>query len=129
MNDPSRIIDVEKASLLSLKAELLRKKEEAKTSVPIQTPIVKKDSHKLKSKTIPKTSTSKETNSKTIEYDDSIQNDAIRRKLEAKAKYYDKMMKSSGSLNSDDNSLILFNKKAQQNRDQNDSDSEDESGM
>lgn len=33
--------------------------------------------------------------------------------LEAKAKYYDKMMKSRGSLNSDENCLVMFNKKAQ----------------
>ena len=33
--------------------------------------------------------------------------------LEAKAKYYDKMMKSKGSLNSDENCLVMFNKKVQ----------------
>lgn len=36
-----------------------------------------------------------------------------RKILEAKTKYYEKMVKSKGNLNSDDHSLVMFNKKSQ----------------
>lgn len=45
------------------------------------------------------------------EIEDSNLLNKSRKILEAKAKYYDKMMKSKGSMNSDENCLVMFNKK------------------
>lgn len=47
------------------------------------------------------------------EIEDSNLLNKSKKMLEAKAKYYDKMMKSKGSLNSDENCLVMFNKKEQ----------------
>lgn len=118
MNDPTKRIDVEKSSLLSLKAELLRKQEEVlknKKSVPS---IVKTSSNKIGKDLSRKYIKSNKNISGAAgaivdECEDSSLISKSSRILEAKAKYYDRMMKSKGALNSDDNSLVLFNKKAQ----------------
>lgn len=119
MNDPTKRIDVEKSSLLSLKAELLRKQEEVlknKKSVPafVKNPKVKNHVSKVEAKDA--------TGAKSIEYEDSSLISKSRKILEAKAKYYDQMMKSKGGLNSDDHSLVLFNKKTQHDRNESDDD-------
>lgn len=123
MNDKSKVIDVEKSSLLSLKAELLRKQEEAfkhKKEVPKKVEKVTKLKSSLKSGD----EKSKESKSgvKIVEYEDSSLIAKSQKILEAKAKYYEKMVKSRGSLNSDENCLVMFNKKERPR----DSDEEDQ---
>lgn len=119
MNDPTKRIDVEKSSLLSLKAELLRKQEEVlknKRSVPSF----------VKSGKIKETATvTKTEGAKVIQHEDSALLARSKKILEAKAKYYDKMTKSKGGMNSDDHSLVLFNKKTQIEK-RNDEDDGDE---
>lgn len=122
MNDPTKRIDVEKSSLLSLKAELLRKQEEVlrnKKSVPA---FVKPSSKKTSD--VVKSDSKKVSGAKVAEVEDSSLISKSRRVLEAKAKYYDRMVKSRGGTNSDDNSLVLFNRKTQ--LDKNHSDDEDD---
>lgn len=113
--------------LLSLKAELLRKQEEvnkikkpnvldpfaARFSKHI--PKSKKDKKKSEEKP-PKTPSSERVKSgKQIEEDQEM---LVKSKkiLEAKAKLYDRMTNSGGSLNSDDTCLVQFNKKKQDDR-------------
>lgn len=122
MNDPTKRIDVEKSSLLSLKAELLRKQEEVlknKKSVPI---FVKSNSKKVKDPSKQAESSSNSVGAKVEECEDSALMSRSRKILEAKAKYYDKMMKSKGALNSDDHSLVMFNRKTQIEKDDSDED-------
>lgn len=121
MNDPTRRIDVEKSSLLSLKAELLRKQEEVlknkNKSVPefVKTKKLKDPS---KTKIVEKGS-----GATVAECEDSTLFNKSRRILEAKAKYYEKMTKSKGGMNVDNHSLVQFNRKAQMDKE--DSDGED----
>lgn len=118
MNDPTKRIDVEKSSLLSLKAELLRKQEEVlknKKSVPAFVKQTKKFNAKLETKTVP--------NGKIAEVEDSSMISKSRKILEAKAKYYDRMVKSKGTI-SDENSLVMFNKKKDQPERNSESDDE-----
>lgn len=112
MNDPTKRIDVEKSSLLSLKAELLRKQEEVLKNKKVVPAYVKTTNKKLKG-TDASTSESKTSGVKIIEHEDSNLIARSQKILEAKAKYYDQMMKNKGGMNSDDNSLVLFNKKSQ----------------
>lgn len=94
MNDPTKRIDVEKSSLLSLKAELLRKQEEVlknKKSVPAFV----KSSSKIK---ITKHESKSSTGVKVEECEDSSLLSKSKKILEAKAKYYDRMMKSKGMI-------------------------------
>lgn len=110
MNDPTKRIDVEKSSLLSLKAELLRKQEEVLKNKKLVPEFVKNK------KSVPAANSTESKHSagvKTLEYEDSSMLSKSRKILEAKAKYYDQMMKSKGGLNTDDHSLVLFNRKAQ----------------
>lgn len=111
MNDPTKRIDVEKSSLLSLKAELLRKQEEVLKNKKLVPDFVK--NKKTVSTAAKPTESKHSTGIKTLEYEDSSLLSKSRKILEAKTKYYDQMMKSKGGLNSDDHSLVLFNRKAQ----------------
>lgn len=63
-----------------------------------------------------KTRTNPVSKSKEIELEDSAQLTRSKKMLEAKAKYYDKMVKAGGSRNDDDNSLVMFNQKHQDTR-------------
>lgn len=119
MNDPTKRIDVEKSSLLSLKAELLRKQEEVLKNKKAVPTYVKTTNKRLKASAA---STTSESGVRIIEHEDSSLIARSQKILEAKAKYYDQMMKNKGEVNSDDHSLVMFNKKAQIER----SDSDEE---
>lgn len=126
--------------LLSLKAELLRKQEEVnkfkKPSVSdpfaarVSKQLPKSSRDKKKSNETPKTkSTEKLEKVKQNEEDHEILAKS-KRILEAKAKLYDKMTNSGGSLNSEDTCLVQFNRKKQDERQsfgtsESDSDSDD----
>uniref|UniRef100_A0A4Y0BIB7 CCDC174 alpha/beta GRSR domain-containing protein n=1 Tax=Anopheles funestus TaxID=62324 RepID=A0A4Y0BIB7_ANOFN len=121
MNDPNRKIEIDKSSLLSLKAELLRKQEEvgrakASTSiedfVPKRAPKAEKHESTTRKERREKKDKSKEKPVVT-ELEDSAQLVRSKQMLQAKAKYYDRMVAAGGSLNSDENSLVMFNKKKQ----------------
>lgn len=122
MNDPTKRIDVEKSSLLSLKAELLRKQEEVSRNKKVVPAFVKTTNKKLHASVASSTSDLKSSSVKIIEYEDSNLIARSKKILEAKAKYYDQMMKNKGGVNTDDHSLVLFNKKSQIEK----SDSDDE---
>lgn len=62
---------------------------------------------------------------KVTELEDSSQLARSKKMLEAKAKYYDKMTKAGGSLNSDENCLVMFNQKHQAARYDESSEEED----
>lgn len=118
MNDPTKRIDVEKSSLLSLKAELLRKQEEVLKNKKTVPAYVKQTSKKLLASAPSIAGSSKSSGgAKMEEYEDSNLMSRSRKILEAKAKYYDQMMKNKGTTNSDDHSLVLFNRKTQMERD------------
>uniref|UniRef100_A0A182NQR2 CCDC174 alpha/beta GRSR domain-containing protein n=1 Tax=Anopheles dirus TaxID=7168 RepID=A0A182NQR2_9DIPT len=121
MNDPNRKIEIDKSSLLSLKAELLRKQAEvgrAKATssiedfVPKKVPKPEKDAD---SSTKRKERREKKAKSQptVTELEDSAQLARSKQMLQAKAKYYERMVASGGALNSDENSLVMFNKKKQ----------------
>uniref|UniRef100_A0A182MDD3 CCDC174 alpha/beta GRSR domain-containing protein n=1 Tax=Anopheles culicifacies TaxID=139723 RepID=A0A182MDD3_9DIPT len=121
MNDPNRKIEIDKSSLLSLKAELLRKQEEvgrakASTSiedfVPRRVSKPEKDESSARKERRERKDKSKE-KTLAIELEDSAQLARSKQMLQAKAKYYDRMVAAGGSLNSDENSLVMFNKKKQ----------------
>lgn len=122
MNDPTKRIDVEKSSLLSLKAELLRKQEEVLKNKKTVPAFIKNPKVKTKTASSSKVESKDAAGAKSIEYENSGLISKSRRILEAKAKYYDQMMKSKGGLNSDDHSLVLFNKKTQYEKDESDDD-------
>lgn len=117
MNDPSKRIDVSKSSLLSLKAELLRKKEEASKSNTNQSlnTFVPKKLTKISKNDNKKESSVKETKDLT-ESEDSALLLKSKKMLEAKCKFYDRMVTSGGKLNSDENCLVMFNKKKQSSK-------------
>lgn len=117
MNDPTKRIDVEKSSLLSLKAELLRKQEEVLKNKRL-IPFAKPSSAKIKTSSTSKDDSKKSEGVKVAQYEDSAQMAKSRKVLEAKAKYYDRMVKSRGGLNSDDHSLVLFNRKTQMEKEE-----------
>lgn len=107
MNDPSKRIEIEQSSLMSLKAELLRKQSEVQKN--------KKQNFVPKLKKI-----SKDVNiEKAVTQDVEVNEDHAKRLkiLEAKSKYYDKMMKEK--VNSD---LVLFKNKLSQTSEQNQDD-------
>lgn len=114
MNDPSKRIDVSKSSLLSLKAELLRKKEEASKSSTNQSlnTFVPKKLTKISRNDNKKESSVKEKKDFT-ETEDSMLLLKSKKMLEAKGKFYDRMVSSGGKLNSDENCLVMFNQKKQ----------------
>lgn len=114
--------------LLSLKAELLRKQEEVnKIKKPQKIDlfaahnpkrISAASSHrsdKKKNETPPKSNAEKTANEKQAAEDFEMLAKS-KKVLEAKAKLYDKMTNSGGSLNSDDTCLVRFNKKKQDER-------------
>lgn len=111
MNDPSKRIEVEKSSLLSLKVEVLKKQEEIrkrKEENPEINKVVKKQKFE---KMVSKESESKKKEVKTFEVEDSSVLAKSKKMLEAKAKYYDRMSKGQSSDNPC--SLVLFSKKIQ----------------
>ncbi|EDV43482.1 uncharacterized protein Dana_GF16501 [Drosophila ananassae] len=122
MNDPNKKISVNLSSLLSLKAELLRKQHEVKLAKATKAAANEfrpskrsSDKEKVKSKERDyKRIGSSEDGSKVYEAEDPAQLEKSRRVLEAKSKYYDRMSRSGGSLNSDDNCLVMFNRKKQE---------------
>ncbi|XP_017036705.1 coiled-coil domain-containing protein 174 [Drosophila kikkawai] len=120
MNDPNKAISVNLSSLLSLKAELLRKQHEvrlAKASKPSATEFrpnrESRDKEKSKDHGYKAVGKSGD-DAKVYEAEDHAQLDKSRRVLEAKSKFYDRMSRSGGSLNSDDNCLVMFNRKKQE---------------
>lgn len=122
MNDPTKRIDVEKSSLLSLKAELLRKQEEVlKNKKEVSFAVKTKFKNSLK----PNGNIQKSSGAKIVEYEDSSLIAKSRKVLEAKAKYYEKMVKSKGNL-SDDHCLVMFNKKTQMKEKKESSDDDDD---
>ncbi|XP_023295296.2 coiled-coil domain-containing protein 174 [Lucilia cuprina] len=136
MNDPNKVINVNLSSLLSLKAELLRKQAEVNKAKVAQTATSssKKQeeytSHKQKNELAndydDNTSSKKNDKKKRVkeienhkeatvyEHEDSVLLEKSQKVLEAKAKFYERMQKSGGKLNSDDNCLVMFNKKKQE---------------
>ncbi|KAM8705980.1 hypothetical protein ACLKA7_010303 [Drosophila subpalustris] len=124
MNDPNKAISVNLSSLLSLKAELQRKQHEVKLAKatkasanefkPSQVASEREKSKSSSSKNSNYTEISRTDEVKVYETEDYAQLDKSRRVLEAKSKFYDRMSRSGGSLNSDDNCLVMFNRKRQE---------------
>uniref|UniRef100_A0A6P4E002 Coiled-coil domain-containing protein 174 n=1 Tax=Drosophila rhopaloa TaxID=1041015 RepID=A0A6P4E002_DRORH len=120
MNDPNKAISVNLSSLLSLKAELLRKQHEvrlAKATKASATEFRPSKSSADKEKSTDrgyKKVASNDDGAKVYEAEDYAQLDKSRRVLEAKSKFYDRMTRSGGNLNSDDNCLVMFNRKKQE---------------
>lgn len=101
--------------MLSLKAELLRKQEEitrAKSYNSIHDFIpkraVKPEKDKKEIKKVPA--------KKPTEIEDTALLMKSKKMLQRKAKYYEKMTTGGGSLNSDENCLVMFNQKHQETR-------------
>ncbi|KAJ6635176.1 Coiled-coil domain-containing protein [Pseudolycoriella hygida] len=116
MNDPNKRIDVNLSSLLSLKAELLRKHEEvskAKSSHIVGDFVPRKVEKHSEKMTKSKNTTTTANNQSSESYEDSEMLNHSKKILEAKSKFYDKMSAMGGSLNSDDNCLVMFNQKKQ----------------
>uniref|UniRef100_A0A1A9WJM7 CCDC174 alpha/beta GRSR domain-containing protein n=1 Tax=Glossina brevipalpis TaxID=37001 RepID=A0A1A9WJM7_9MUSC len=114
MNDPNKVINVNLSSLLSLKVELLRKQAEVNKAKALQAQdfnSVKKSKCKINER---KKILTKSGIVNVIEHEDTALLEKSRKVLEAKAKFYEKMTESGGKLNSDDNSLVLFNRKKQE---------------
>lgn len=133
MNDPNKAINVNLSSLLSLKAELLRKQAEVNkaksthaetqqneyTAKKLQTFINNRAaSEDAQSSKKNKKSRNKEVevgeNITVYEYEDTELMEKSKRVLEAKSKFYERMTRTGGQLNSDDNCLVLFNRKHQE---------------
>ncbi|XP_037955151.1 coiled-coil domain-containing protein 174 [Teleopsis dalmanni] len=125
MNDPNKVISVNLSALLSLKAELQRKKVEVTKAKNAEVPTEERSIKKSKSKD---ETTSKNKNeappkieqkedAKVYEVEDSALLEKSKRVLEAKAKFYDKMSRAGGKLNMDDNCLVQFNRKKQEDSD------------
>ncbi|XP_016941690.4 coiled-coil domain-containing protein 174 [Drosophila suzukii] len=120
MNDPNKAISVNLSSLLSLKAELLRKQHEVRVAKATQASTTdfrpsKSSTEKVESQDrgYKKVGSSND-GAKVYEAEDHAQLDKSRRVLEAKSKFYDRMSRSGGTLNSDDNFLVMFNRKKQE---------------
>ncbi|XP_037732851.1 coiled-coil domain-containing protein 174 [Drosophila subpulchrella] len=120
MNDPNKAISVNLSSLLSLKAELLRKQHEVRVAKATQASTTdyrpsKSSTDKVESQDrgYKKVGSSND-GAKVYEAEDPAQLDKSRRVLEAKSKFYDRMSRSGGTLNSDDNCLVMFNRKKQE---------------
>uniref|UniRef100_W8BN91 Coiled-coil domain-containing protein 174 n=1 Tax=Ceratitis capitata TaxID=7213 RepID=W8BN91_CERCA len=134
MNDPNKAINVNLSSLLSLKAELLRKQTEVnkakatQAKVPSQHNEYTSHAHSSNSASVGDSHTSKQNKkirSKEVrtgsdvtiyEHEDSELLEKSKRVLEAKSKFYERMTRTGGQLNSDDNCLVLFNRKHQDER-------------
>lgn len=116
--------------LLSLKAELLRKQNEvskAKSKQAAQ-PFIPKSFEKLnpKPKPVSRHEAAASRRAET-ELEENEQLERSKRILEAKSKFYDRMTATGGSLNSDDNCLVMFNVKKQTEKVQSSSSSSEES--
>ncbi|XP_011197097.1 coiled-coil domain-containing protein 174 [Zeugodacus cucurbitae] len=132
MNDPNKAINVNLSSLLSLKAELLRKQAEVNKAKTIQ---VQNQQNEYSSKKthifnncLPADEAkinqrNKKSGMKAVqagdditvyEHEDSELVEKSKRVLEAKSKFYERMTRTGGQLNSDDNCLVLFNRKHQE---------------
>lgn len=121
MNDPNKRIDVNLSSLMSLKAELLRKQAEVNKAkvtrsidnfVPSQMTSSTTETKKDKKENLKELIKDKDV--KVYEHEDTALLEKSQKVLVAKSKYYDRMTKSGGKLNSDDNCLVLFNRKKQE---------------
>lgn len=103
--------------MLSLKAELLRKHEEvtkAKSSHIVDNFVPRRGETHKERKTKSKDATATTTKSQRSEsYEDTEMLNRSKKILEAKSKFYDKMSATGGSLNSDENCLVMFNQKKQ----------------
>ncbi|XP_055610221.1 coiled-coil domain-containing protein 174-like [Uranotaenia lowii] len=130
MNDPNKKIEIDKSSLLSLKAELLRKQAEVSRAkafnsiddfVPKPAPkLPNASSNSGEGKSRHRSKTDKAKADKppdSVELEDSASMARSKKVLEAKARYYDRMVASGGALNSDENCLVMFNRKKQTDRD------------
>ena len=116
MNDPTKRIEVEKSSLLSLKVEVLKKQEEIRKRKEI-VPEFRKIANKQKITAVIKNNEEKKVEkAKVFEVEDSVEFEKSKKMLEAKAKYYDKMSKGSEG-KEDPACLVLFNKKKQDRND------------
>ncbi|KAG4077378.1 hypothetical protein HA402_009779 [Bradysia odoriphaga] len=117
MNDPNKRIDVNLSSLLSLKAELLRKHEEvtkAKSSHIVDNFVPRRgDKHKERKAKSNDSATTTTQRQHSESYEDTEMLSRSKKILEAKSKFYDKMSAAGGSLNSDENCLVMFNQKKQ----------------
>lgn len=108
--------------MLSLKAELLRKQQEvSKTTKPSATDPFqvfnsKRPNDKKKHSAKPKNVTEPVPEVSTKRDEDVEMLAKSKRVLEAKARLYDRMTASGGSLNSDDRCLVRFNQKKQDER-------------
>lgn len=107
------------SQLLSLKAELARKKNEASQTANAKFTglinpnlnLTKSSSGKSKERKAKAEAKSTKSKSCNDEYEDTQLLQKSQRVLEAKAKFYDKMTASGGSLNSDDTCLVMFSEK------------------
>lgn len=113
MNDPKKKIDVNLSSLLSLKAELVRKREEAKSQIHSSRGHFHQSFPKVIEKKISKMPPPPSAATVT-EHEDQMVLEKSKKVLESKAKFYEKMTQSGGALNSDENCLVLFNQKKQE---------------
>lgn len=98
-----------------MKAELLRKHDEvskAKSSHIVDNFVPRKIERHSEKRTKSKNSTTK-SDQTTESYEDSEMLTRSKKVLEAKSKFYDKMIATGGSLNSDENCLVMFNQKKQ----------------
>ncbi|XP_067645381.1 coiled-coil domain-containing protein 174 [Eurosta solidaginis] len=129
MNDPNKAINVNLSSLLSLKAELLRKQAEVNkakaTTVVSNQPneynsnrssYNSADRESKRDKKLRAKEVEKQDDATVYEHEDSQLLEKSRRILEAKSKFYERMTRTGGQLNSDDNCLVLFNRKHQDER-------------
>lgn len=102
--------------LLSLKAELLRKHEEvskAKSSHIVENFIPRKTEKHSEKTSKTKNATITKPQKECVSIEDSEALNRSKKILEAKSKYYDRMSAAGGSLNSDENCLVMFNQKKQ----------------
>ncbi|EDX12483.1 GD20196 [Drosophila simulans] len=120
MNDPNKAISVNLSSLLSLKAELLRKQHEVRvakatkgSAADFRPAKSAGNKEKFNDQGYKKVGSSDD-GAKVYEAEDHAQLEKSRRILEAKSKFYDRMSRNGGSLNSDDNCLVMFNRKKQE---------------
>ncbi|KAL7032453.1 hypothetical protein ACKWTF_007322 [Chironomus riparius] len=109
MSDPKKVIEMDKSTIVTLRAELYRLKKSEELKIRDHNPIKKINNTKI-------ISSSPVNNLKTIEVDDSIELARSKRILEQKAKYYERMSK-----NKVNSTLVLFeNKKDDDIRDETD---------
>lgn len=123
MNDLSKTIEVDKSSLISLKAELLRKKDEAVNSKK-QSIFAPKKIPKLKLEPPP----AQEQQISKKKDEDPEENYMLKRSreiLERKSKFYEHMMKSNVQ---NDNYLVMFDKKNREKESPESSESDSEIG-